>query len=91
MVVQPTECEEVADRTQAGDLSDSDPRDIGPMAKFFPLMDIGQMHLYRRQADRREGIPDCDAGMGIGSRVNDDSVVSRPSLLNPGNQFTLAI
>ena len=48
MVVQPTECEEVADRTQAGDLPDSDSRDMGPMAKFFPLMDIGQMYLNRR-------------------------------------------
>jgi hypothetical protein len=61
------------------------------MAKFFPLMNVGQMHLNRRQADRRNGIPDCDAGVGIGGRVNNDPIVSRPSLLNPGDQFTLAI
>ena len=91
MVVQPTECEEIAGRTQAGNLSDNDSRDMGPMAKFFPLMDIGQMHLNRRQADRRNGVPDCDAGVGISGRVNDDPVVFRPSLLNPGDQFTLAI
>ena len=91
MVVQPTECEEIAGWTQAGNLPDSDSRNIGPMAKFFPLMNIGQMHLNRRQAGRRNGVTDCDAGVGIGSRVNDDPVVSRPSLLNPSDQFTLAI
>ena len=91
MVVQPTECEEIAGRTKAGNLPDRDSRDMGSMAKFFPLMDIGKMHLNRRQTDRRNGVPDCDAGVGIGGRVNDDSVVFRPSLLNPGDQFTLAI
>jgi hypothetical protein len=88
MVVQPTECEEIAGGTQAGNLSDSDSRDIGPMAKFFPLMNIGEMHLNGRQADRRNGVPDCDAGVGVAGRVNDDPIVSRPSLLNPGDQFT---
>ena len=91
MVVQPTECEEIAGWAQTGNLPDCDSRDIGPMAKFFPLMNIGQMHLNRRQADRRNGVPDCDAGVGIGGRVNDDPIVSRPSLLNPCDQFALAI
>ena len=91
MVMQPTECKEIPGRTQAGDLSKSDSCNIRPMAEFFPLMNIGQMHLNCRQADRRNGIPDRDAGVGVGSWVNDNSVVSRSSLLNPGNELTLAI
>lgn len=91
MVVQPTECEEIARWTKAGNLPDSNSRNIGPVAKFFPLMNIGQMHLNRRQANRRNGVPDCDTGVGIGGRVNDDPIVFRPSLLNPGDQFALAI
>ena len=79
MVVQPTECEEIAGRTQAGNLPDRDSRDMGPMAKFFPLMDIGQMHLNRRQADCRNGVADGDAGVGIGGRVNDCLLYTSPS------------
>ena len=91
MVMQPTECEEITDRTQAGNLPDSHSRDIGSMAKFFPLMNIGQMHFNSQQTDCRNGVSDCDAGVRIGGRVNNDPIVSRPSLLNPGDQFTLAI
>lgn len=91
MIVQPTECEEIAGRAQAGNLSDSDSCDIGPMAKFFPLMNIGQMHFNRWQTDRRNSITDCDTGVGKGSRVNDDPIVFRPSLLNPGDELTLTI
>ena len=61
------------------------------MAKFFPLMNIGQMHFNRRQTDCRDGVPDRDAGVGIGGRVDDDPVVSRPSLLDPGDQFTFSL
>ena len=54
-------------------------------------MNIGQMHFYGRQADRRNSIPDCNARVGIGGRVDDDPVVSRASLLNPVDQVPLAI
>jgi len=91
MVMQPTECEEISGWTKAGDLPKSDSGNVGPMAEFFPLMDIGQMHLNCRQTDCCDGIPDGDAGMGIGGWVNDNSVVSRPGLLNPGNQLALAV
>ena len=75
MVVQSTEREEIAGRTQAANLSDGDSCDVGTMAKLFPLMDIGQMHLNCRQANRRNSVPDGNAGMGIGGRVNDNPVV----------------
>ena len=91
MIVQPTEREEIAGRTQAGNLSDSDSCNIGLMAKLLPLMNIGQMHFNGRQTDRRNGISNSGAGMGIGGWVNDDPIISRPSLLNPGDQFTFAI
>jgi len=91
MVVQPTECKEITGRTQPGNLPDRDSRHKGPMAKFFPLMNIGQMHFNGRQTYRRNGIPDRDAGVGIRGRVNDNPIISRPSLLNPGDEFTLAI
>jgi len=89
--MQPTECEEIPGWSQAGDLSKSDSRNIRLMAEFLPLVNIGQMYFNCRQADPRDSIPDRDAGVGIGSRVNDNSVVFCPSLLNPGNQLTLAI
>jgi hypothetical protein len=91
MVVQPTECEQIAGRAQAANLSNGDSRDVGPMAKFFPLMDIRQMHLNRRQANCSNGVADGDAGVGLGGRVNDDPIVFRPGLLDPGDQFTLTI
>ena len=91
MVVQPTECEEIAGRTQPGNLPNSDSCDIGLMAKFFPLMNIGQMHFNRWQTYRRNSIPNRDAGVGIGGRVNDDPIVFCPSLLNPGDELTLTI
>jgi len=89
--MQPTECEEISGRTQAGDLSKSDSGDVGPMAEFFSLMDIGEVHLNCRQVNGRDGISDCNTGVGIGGWVNDNAVVSPPSLLNPGNQLALAI
>ena len=91
MIVQPTECEQIAGWAQAANLSDGDSRNVGPMAKFFPLMDIGQVHLNRREAGRRNGIADGDASVGIGGGVNDDPIVFRPGFLDPGDQFTLAI
>ena len=91
MVLQPTKCEEITHRTQAGNLPKGDSCDIGPMAKLFPLMNIGQMHFNRWQADRRNRIPDRNARMSIGGRVDDNSVVSCPRLLNPGDQLSLVI
>ena len=61
------------------------------MAKLFTLMNIGQMDLNCWQSNCRNSIPNCNAGVRIGGRVNDDPVVFGPSLLDPGDQFTLAI
>src|SRR5215470_15612507 len=91
MVVQTTEREEITGWTQAGNLPYCDSRDIGPVAKLFPLMNVGQMHFNGRETDRCNGVSDCDAGMRIGSWVDDNPVVSCPSLLNPGDEFTFAI
>jgi len=91
MVVQSPECEEVSGWTEAGDLSKSDPCKIRPMAELFPLMDVGKMYLHRRQADSCDCISDCDTRVGIGGGVNDNSVVSHTSILNPGDQLALVI
>ncbi len=76
MLVQAAQCEQIAGRTQTRNLSHRDSGHMRMMAKFFPLVNIRQMHFNGGQADRRNGIPDCDAGMGIGGRINDDPVVS---------------
>jgi hypothetical protein len=91
MVMEPTEREEISGWAQAGDLPKSDSCNKRLMTEFFPLMDIGKMHFHCRQTDSRDSITDCDARVGISGRVNNYSVVSRPSFLDPGNQLPLAI
>ena len=62
------------------------------MPEAFPGVDIGQMHFDERDPHSGQSIADCDAGVGIGGRVqNDEIYFSAPCLLYSIDQLTLMI
>ena len=49
------------------------------------------MNLYRRQRDRGQGITNGDAGMGIGSRIDENPLDTPLSTLNCIHQRSLVV
>ena len=62
----------VSDRAQTADHAAGNIGQIGTMAKGFPGVDIREVHLDERYSRRQQGVPQGDAGMGIGPRVEQD-------------------
>ena len=81
----------IAPFAKAADLSLAHGSNHGGVAKFLSLMNVGQMHLHRRQADRRNGVPDGIAVMGVGSGINHDSVLGAVGLMDPVDQRSLMV
>ena len=61
------------------------------MPEFLPGVDVRQVDFDGRNADSRDGVPQGDAGVGVGGGVQDDDIELPLGLLNPANQFTLQI
>src|SRR5260370_20193129 len=61
------------------------------MTEFFPGMDVQKVNLNGWQIDRRDGIPECNTGVGIGGGVQDDNIELAPGFLNPIDQLALDI
>ena len=60
--------------------------------KAFPGVDIGQMHFDERNPYSGEGIADCDAGVGVCGRIQNDEVdFWSPCLLNSIDELALMI
>src|SRR3546814_14486360 len=70
---------EIALRAQTADHGVGHLRHIGVMSEGLAPMNVGEMHLDQREADREEGIHDGDRGVRIGARI-DYVEVGRPSL-----------
>jgi hypothetical protein len=61
------------------------------VTEFFPRVDVGEVDFDGRNTDRRDGIAEGDAGMSVGGCVQDDDVKLTFGLLNPSDEFALAI
>src|SRR3546814_14944804 len=66
-------------------------RHIGVMSEGLAPMNVGEMHLDQREADREEGIHDGDRGVRIGARIDYDAVVAAARALDPSDQLALAV
>ena len=77
--------------TEARDLPLADRYNQRFVAEFLPGMNIRQVDLDRGDANRRDGVPESDAGVRVGSRVDDDALELTFRLLNPTNQLPLDI
>src|SRR3546814_2589048 len=67
---------EIALRAQTADHGVGHLRHIGVMSEGLAPMNVGEMHLDQREADREEGIHDGDRGVRIGARIDYDAVVA---------------
>ena len=61
------------------------------MAKLLAFVNIGEMYLYRWQFNRGKGITNSHAGVGIGSRVDENPLESPSGGLNGINKRTFRI
>jgi mono/diheme cytochrome c family protein len=68
-----------------------DRRDMAVVAEGLALVDIGQMHLDHRHAGQPQGVMDGDRGVTVGSGIDDDPAGRRMRLLDPSDEFGLAV
>lgn len=82
----------VAQRTTPADNPNRKVRKIGSPAKRFPPVDVRQMDLHKRNVHGAERIPDGNAGMRKGRRIDNnevDGLVHR--LMDPVHKLMLGI
>ena len=72
-------------KAQSGKGLDTGHPRIGDLAKALPAADIGQMHFHRRDRDRFQRVQNRDTRVGVGRRIDDDSVRIPVRRLNPVN------
>lgn len=71
--IEKTENSEPVDyRAQSGDHSRGDIADKAFRTERFPAVDVGKMNFHDGNAGGEKGIPDRDAGMGIGPEICDN-------------------
>ena len=76
---------------KAGDLSPAHGGDEGTVAEFLARVGVGEVNFDGGDARGGDGVPKCDAGVGISGGVEDDDVNFAPSLLNPGDNFPFGV
>ncbi len=54
-------------------------------------MNVRKMHFHRWNGDGRQGVSYGDAGMSIGGRIDDNTLINRLGLLDPRDQLPLVI
>ena len=64
--------QQIALGAQAADLAHADRGGHRAVAKLLPLVDVGDVHLHRRQLDGGQRVADGVAVMGVGAGVDDD-------------------
>lgn len=85
------ETKDIAGRAKSRDLAYRHSGHIRTMPKFFPLMNIRQVYLDRRHLDRRDRITNRHARVGVGGRVDDETVEPVSSFLDPRDQLPFDI
>src|SRR3990167_8988044 len=83
--------QQVTVHPEAGDLPDHRLGDQRALAEFFPLMDVGDMDLDGRNPHRRQGVPQGNAGMGIGRGIDNEGAELFGRLLNPADHLSLTV
>ncbi len=63
----------------------------GLVSELFSLMDVGEMYLECRKLYRCDRIADSDGSMGIGCRVDDDTVRITDTLLDTVHDLTFEV
>src|SRR5688572_31176727 len=61
------------------------------MPEFLASVNIREMNFYRWDLNCRNRVPQSDAGVRVGRRVQDNTVELSPCLLNPVHQFAFDI
>ena len=89
--MQATQSKQVAGRPQSGNLPQGHAGHVRMMAEWFPLVDVRQMNFNGGQAHCCNSVPNRDAGMGVGGRVDDDSLIAGSTRLDPVDEFPFAI
>ncbi len=75
--------EDITVGLEPADLALADRGDQGCAAKVFPGIDVGEMHLNRRDVHGGNGVADGDARMRVSGGVDEDG--QKPILLGPAN------
>ena len=86
-----TKSQQITRGPETRNLPEGDCGDMGMVAKRLALMDVRQMNFDRGQPDCRDGIAYRDACMRIRGRIDDNTVVSGCTFLNPVHEFTFHI
>ena len=71
---------------KARDLPDRDGGNVGMMAESFATMNIAEVNFYRRNGHSGDRVTNGDAGVGIGSWINQQAIKNIKGALNLINQ-----
>jgi hypothetical protein len=84
-------CQNVAHRSKTKDKPPAHWGKYGLMPELFASVNVGKMDFNRGYSDRRDGITQGHAGVGIGGGVQNDGVSIPFRLLNPGYQLSFKV
>ena len=76
---------------KAADLSHADGRDERLVAKRLAGVDVREVHLHRGEPHTDDRVPQCDTGVGVGPRVDEDAVGPSPGLVQRVYEHTLVV
>lgn len=91
MIKKSAQTKQVAIQPEAGYLPKGKWRQKAVMPKLLPAMDIGEMDLYKGKSDGSHGVAQSNAGMGIGSRIDQNTIIIGRRRLDSIHQCPLTI
>jgi hypothetical protein len=77
--------------SKSTDLADGYSSNVGVLPERFAAIDIAQVNFHRGQPYGSNGIPQSDAGVGVGARVDEDAGVLLASPVNGIDQHPLMV
>src|SRR4029079_12308704 len=83
--------QQVPGPAKAADRSHDDRPEHRMMSPGFARVDVGDVHLHRRQPDGGDGVGDRVAVMRVGASVDDDPVGPAPGLLDGIDDGSLTV
>jgi len=90
-VRQSAESEDIAKRAETADLSNRKGGNVGVMPKRLPTINVAQMHFDRWYCYSGDRISNRNAGMGISSRVDQQSMLNAHRSMNRVHQSALVV
>jgi hypothetical protein len=84
-------CDKIALRAKPADNARGNPRNEGMMTKFFPLVDIQDMHLKDWKFAGAQGVEYRHRGMGKGGRIDYHARGALTRFVNPVDQLKLGV